>query len=167
MNLLNSILTSFLVLASITIAVKLLNWVWFRPKKLEKFLRKQGLDGNPYRLLLGDMNDLIKVIKSEQSKSIQLSDDLPSHIMPYYQQIIHKYGQNPFIWFGPSPRLCVTDSHIIKEILTKPELFHKTLPDAIGETVAGGLMYHEDEKWTKHRKLINPAFHLQKIYRVT
>ncbi|KAK4484640.1 hypothetical protein RD792_007229 [Penstemon davidsonii] len=167
MNIISSILTSFLVLASITIAVKLLNWVWFRPKKLEKFLRKQGLDGNPYRLLLGDMKDLIKVLKSEQSKSIQFSDDLPSHIMPYYQQIIHKYGQNSFIWFGPSPRLNITNPEMIKEILSKPELFHKPLPDPIGETIAGRLFSLEDEKWAKHRRLINPAFHLEKLKNMT
>ncbi|KAL3820401.1 hypothetical protein ACJIZ3_006306 [Penstemon smallii] len=167
MNLVSSILLSFLVLVSITFAVKLLNWVWLRPKKLEKFLRKQGLDGNPYRLLLGDMNDLIKVMKSEKSKSIRFSDDLPSHIMPYYKQIIHKYGENSFIWFGPSPRLNITDPQMIKEILSEPELFHKPIPDPIGETVAGGLSYLEDEKWVKHRRLINPAFHLQKLKNMT
>ncbi|KAK4484644.1 hypothetical protein RD792_007233 [Penstemon davidsonii] len=167
MNLVSSILTSFLVLASITIAVKLLNWVWFRPKKLENFLRKQGLNGNPYRLLLGDMNDLIKVMKSEQSKSIQFSDDLPSHIMPYYQQIINKYGQNSFIWFGPSPRLNIINPQMIKEILSEPELFHKPHPDPIGKTIAGGLSFLEDEKWAKHRRLINPAFHLDKLKNMT
>ncbi|KAL3821294.1 hypothetical protein ACJIZ3_007199 [Penstemon smallii] len=167
MSLISSVLTSFLVIASITFAVKVLNWIWFSPKKLEKILRKQGLNGNPYRLLVGDMNDLIGVVKSEQSKSIQLFDNLSSHVMPYFHQIIQRHGQNPFTWFGPSPRLIITDPRIIREILTKPELFHKTLPDPIGETIAGGLLYLEDEKWTKHRKLINPAFHLQKLKNMT
>ncbi|GAY66724.1 hypothetical protein CUMW_251090 [Citrus unshiu] len=27
----------------------LLNWVWLKPKKLEKFLRKQGFSGNSYK----------------------------------------------------------------------------------------------------------------------
>lgn len=32
----------------------LVKWAWLRPKKLEKLLREQGLQGNPYRLLVGD-----------------------------------------------------------------------------------------------------------------
>lgn len=72
-------------------------------------------------------------------------------------------GQNSFVWFGPSPRLMIADPQLLKEILTKPDVFHKPLPDPIGETVAGGLLFLEDEKWGKHRKIINPAFHMEKL----
>ncbi|KAI3466005.1 hypothetical protein Pfo_022668 [Paulownia fortunei] len=160
---LSSILASILILVSITLAVKVLNWVWFRPRKLERFLRKQGLHGNPYRLFLGDMKDLIKVMKTEQPKTMELSDDVPSHILPYYHNIIDKYGKRSFVWFGPSPRVNIADPELIKEILTKPGVFQKPLPDPIGETIVGGLLFLEDEKWAKHRKIINPAFHLEKL----
>ncbi|KAL0443654.1 UNVERIFIED_CONTAM: cytochrome [Sesamum latifolium] len=149
---LSSIFISVLIVGLITWAVRILNWVWFRPKKLEKLLRKQGLKGNPYRLLLGDMKALISVTKEEQAKSIQLSDHLPPHILPYYHQIIDEYGQNSFIWFGPFPRLNIADPQLMKEILTKPEVFHKPLPDPVGETIAGGLLFLEDEKWLNTEK---------------
>ncbi|GFP98839.1 cytochrome p450 cyp72a219 [Phtheirospermum japonicum] len=95
---------SILLLGLIALTVKFLNWVWFRPKKLEKYLRKQGLQGNSYRLLLGDMKDLISVTKQEQPKSIQISDHLTPHILPYYHQIRIKYGklklnQPEFVFF--------------------------------------------------------------------
>ncbi|KAL0406687.1 UNVERIFIED_CONTAM: cytochrome [Sesamum latifolium] len=160
---LSSILASILILVSTTLVVKLLNWVWFRPKKLEKLLRKQGLNGNPYRLLLGDMQDFGKAMKTEQPKTLKLSDHLPPHILPYYHDIIDKYGRRSFVWFGPSPRVNVADPELIREILSKPGLFQKPLPDPIGETIVGGLLFLEDEKWAKHRKIINQAFHMEKL----
>ncbi|KAL6506887.1 hypothetical protein OROHE_022324 [Orobanche hederae] len=160
---LNSILFSVMFVGLIALTFKFLNWVWFRPKRLEKFLRNQGLHGNSYRLLLGDMKDLISVTKQEQPKSIQISDHLPPHILPYYYQIITKYGENSFIWFGPSPRLNICDPQLMKEILSRADVYHKPLPDPIGQTVAGGLLFLEDEKWAGHRKIISPAFHMDKL----
>ncbi|KAK6157490.1 hypothetical protein DH2020_011738 [Rehmannia glutinosa] len=159
----SSILFSILLIGLIACTVKFLNWVWFRPKRLEKLLRKQGLQGNSYRLLIGDMKDLISVTKDERPRSIQFSDNLPSHILPYYHQICSKYGENSFMWFGPSPRLNIADPQLMKEIMTRHDLFHKPLPDPIGHAVAGGLLFLEDEKWAKHRKIINPAFHMEKL----
>ncbi|KAK6134441.1 hypothetical protein DH2020_031820 [Rehmannia glutinosa] len=72
-------------------------------------------------------------------------------------------GENSFMWFGPSPRLNIADPQLMKEIMTRHDLFHKPLPDPIGHTVAGGLLFLEDEKWAKHRKIINPAFHMEKL----
>lgn len=161
--LLASILLSSLLLCFTACALKFVTWVWLRPKKLEKLLREQGLDGNPYRLLVGDIKDLISLTKLHQPRSIQLSDHLPPHIHPYYHRTIAKYGDNPFVWFGPSPRLMIADPELMKEILTRPDVFQKPLPDPIGETIAGGVLFLEDEKWAKHRKIINPAFHLEKL----
>ncbi|KAL6529780.1 hypothetical protein OROGR_015403 [Orobanche gracilis] len=159
----NSILYSVLLVGLIALTFKFLNWVWFRPKRLEKFLRNQGLHGNSYRLLLGDMKDLISVTEQEQPKSIQISDHLPPHILPYYHQIITKYGENSFIWFGPSPRLNICDPELVKEILSRADVYHKPLPDPIGQSIAGGLLYLEDKKWARHRKIISPAFHMDKL----
>lgn len=159
----SSVVYSIVVAGVIAWAVKLLNWVWLRPRRLEKLLRQQGLKGNSYRLLLGDMRDLISVVKKEQFKPIQLSDKLTPHILPYFHQTITNYGENSFVWFGPSPRLMVSDPVVMKEILSKPHIFQKPQPDPIGQTVAGGLLFLEGHKWAKHRKIISPAFHTDKL----
>lgn len=72
-------------------------------------------------------------------------------------------GENCFIWFGPCPKLAISDPQLMREILAKPDVFHKPQPDPIGETVGGGLLILEDEKWAKHRKIISPAFHTDKL----
>ncbi|XP_073157610.1 cytochrome P450 CYP72A219-like [Henckelia pumila] len=161
---LSSIIISLIVVSFSILAVRVLHWVWFKPKRLEKFLRKQGFNGNQYRFLLGDMKDFIRAMKQEQPKSIDFSnDDISSHILPYYHQIIAKYGKNSIVWMGPSPRLNITDPELIKEILTKPKEFHKPVPDPIGKTIVGGLLYLEDDQWATRRKIVNPAFHMEKL----
>jgi cytochrome P450 len=41
-------------------------------------------------------------------------------------------------------------------LLEKPRLIMSRLLD-------DGLISHEGEKWAKHRKIINPAFHIEKL----
>lgn len=89
----SSIIISIIVVSFTILAVRILNWVWFKPKRLEKFLRKQGINGNRYRVLLGDMKDFITAMKQEQPKFIDVSNDISSHVFPYYHQIIAKYGK--------------------------------------------------------------------------
>ncbi|XP_057796041.1 cytochrome P450 CYP72A219-like [Salvia miltiorrhiza] len=160
---LRSVITSTLILVGILLTVKLLKWAWLRPRKLEKLLREQGLNGNPYKLLIGDMKQLITVMKTEQPKAVKLSDPIPPHILPFYTQIIHKYGARSFTWFGAAPRINISDPELMKEILTKPSVFQKPRPDPIGETIVGGLLFLEDAQWAMHRKIINAAFHIDKL----
>lgn len=87
------VLTSIVVAALITYAVKLLNLLWLRPRKLEKLLRNQSLNGNPYRPFLGDAKDYAAAMKAEQLRSIQLSDDILPHIFGYFHTILKQYGK--------------------------------------------------------------------------
>ncbi|KAM3395740.1 hypothetical protein P3S68_004746 [Capsicum galapagoense] len=71
---------------------RLLNWVWFRPKKLEKLLRQQGLKGNSYGILYGDAKDLPGMVKEAMSKRMNLSDDnIAQRLVPFFLEIIKKY----------------------------------------------------------------------------
>lgn len=89
------ILISSTVVAAIfvTLAVKLLNWVWFKPRKLEKFLRHQALNGTPYRPFLGDLKDYMQAVKAAQRRTIKLSDDILPRAYAYYHDIVNKYGK--------------------------------------------------------------------------
>lgn len=71
---------------------RVLNWVWFKPKKIEKCLRKQGLKGNSYRLLYGDSKESAMMVKEANSKPINISDDIVPRVMPFLHQTINIYG---------------------------------------------------------------------------
>ncbi|KAL6313449.1 hypothetical protein AAG906_004412 [Vitis piasezkii] len=96
---------------------RLLNWVWLRPKRLERCLREQGLAGNSYRLLHGDFKEMSMMLKEAYSRPISLSDDIAPRVLPFHCHFIKKY-------------------------------------------VAG---FWSGDRWAKRRKIINPAFHLEKL----
>lgn len=55
------------------------------------------------------------------------------------------------------------DLEHIREIMSKPNVFHKMHPDPLGDTILGGLLSSEDPKWSRDRRIMNPAFHLEKL----
>ncbi|PHT76757.1 Cytochrome [Capsicum annuum] len=143
---------------------RVMNWVWLRPKKLEKLLRQQGLKGNSYRMLYGDIKDLSGMVKEAMSKPMSLSDDnIAPRLVPFFLEIIKKYGKKSFIWLGPRPQVFIMDPELIKEVFSKNYLYQKPHSNPLAKLLAQGLVSQEGDKWAKHRKIINLAFHLDKL----
>ncbi|KAJ9554151.1 hypothetical protein OSB04_018196 [Centaurea solstitialis] len=143
---------------------KVLNWAWLKPKKLEKWLRDEGYKGNSYNpLLMGDMKELSAMVNDARSKPLPITHDITSSILPFDHHIITKYGKKSFLWLGPNPRMYIWDLDLIKEILSKPDEFQKPHPEPFRDSIIGGLLVTEGHKWIKHRRIINPAFHLHNL----
>lgn len=51
----------------------------------------------------------------------------------------------------------------LKEIFSRLNDFHKPQANPLSKYLAAGLIVYEGEKWTKHRRIIKPAFHLDKL----
>ncbi|KAK7335425.1 hypothetical protein VNO80_27262 [Phaseolus coccineus] len=144
-------------------AWKILNWLWFNPKRLEKLLREQGFQGNPYKLLVGDSKEFLKMRNEALSKPMDLSDDIAPRVSSYINHSVKSHGKNSFIWLGPSPRVTILDPEQIKDVLNKIYDFPKPDTSPLIKLLATGLAGYEGEKWSKHRRLINPAFNLEKL----
>ena len=81
-------------------AWRVLNWIWLRPKKLEKVLREQGLKGNSYRLFFGDLKESLAMFKEARSKPMSLSDDdIAPRVLPFLHRSINTYGIILFFFF--------------------------------------------------------------------
>ncbi|XP_057812323.1 cytochrome P450 CYP72A219-like [Salvia miltiorrhiza] len=152
-----------LFLSMIYMGWKIVNWVWIRPKKIEKQLRAQGLAGNPYRLLYGDTNDMAAMISRAKSNPIKLSDDIVPRVLPLHHHVINKYGKASFIWIGPVARVLIMEPELIKQILINNHIFKKPTHNPLAKFLVCGLSGYEDQKWAKHRRIITPAFYVEKL----
>ncbi|KAK7244045.1 hypothetical protein RIF29_38863 [Crotalaria pallida] len=142
---------------------RMLNWLWLGPKKLERLLREQGLQGNPYRILVGDLKELLKSKMETESQAMDLSDDIVPYVYSYRQESVNTHGKNSFVWFGTIPRVTLKDPELIKDVFNKIYEFPKPNTSPLIKLLATGLGNYEGEEWSKHRRIINPAFSLEKL----
>ncbi|CDY32349.1 BnaC01g36680D [Brassica napus] len=157
------------VAVSIVIAVvswwvwRTLKWVWFKPKMLESYLRRQGIPGTPYTPLVGDLKKMSSMLTEARSKPIKLTDDVTPRVVPYPFHMLKTHGITYYTWFGPIPTITIMDPEQIKEVFNNVYDFPKPHTFPLVRFIATGLASYDGDKWAKHRRIINPAFHLEKI----
>ncbi|KAK9943973.1 hypothetical protein M0R45_009560 [Rubus argutus] len=147
---------------------KALDWVWFKPKRLERCLREQGLKGNSYRLFYGDMKENSILLKQAKSKPMNLSGfhDIAPRLIPIVDQSVKTYGKNSFVWIGPIPRVNIMNPEDIKAVFTNIDDFQKPALNPFFRMLITGIASYEGEKWAKHRRIINATFHVEKLKRM-
>ncbi|KAF9672633.1 hypothetical protein SADUNF_Sadunf11G0063000 [Salix dunnii] len=161
-----SVVVSVVCVAVLRWAWGVLNWVWFRPKRIERCLRQQGFAGKPYRVLFGDWKESSDMLKEARTKPFGLSDAFLPRVMPFLHQLVKDYGKNSFMWIGPKPRVNIMNPDQIRDVFMKINEYQKATHPQL-KPLACGLASHEGEKWAKHRKIINPAFHQEKLKVIT
>ncbi|KAL6615624.1 hypothetical protein ACP70R_037894 [Stipagrostis hirtigluma subsp. patula] len=149
-------------------AVRALEWAWWRPRRLGRALRAQGLRGTAYRSLAGDAPLSERLNREARSRTMPLGcHDVVPRAMPMFYQTMKEHGKTSITWFGPVPRVTITEPELVREVLSnKFGHFEKVKFGQLQRRLHNGVGGHEGEKWAKHRRIINPAFHLEKLKRM-
>ncbi|KAI9100943.1 hypothetical protein K1719_024067 [Acacia pycnantha] len=147
---------------------KMVKTLWLNPKRLERVLREQGLQANPYKFWVGDLKEIVKMPEETSSKPMMsFSHDLCPRLFPFVLHMLHKYGKNSFLWYGPTPGLIITSPELFKDVFNKPYDFTKGRLSPLMKYLAPGIVKYDGDKWAKHRKIISPAFTLDKLKTMT
>ncbi|CAD6211056.1 unnamed protein product [Miscanthus lutarioriparius] len=152
-----------LALSLLRQAGRLLHRLWWRPRRLE---RAQGLGGTPHRLLARDLRENARMNREAWSRPLPLRcHDIAPRVAPFLCRNVREHGKQAcLLWFGPVPRVVVADPQVARDVLSN-KFGHLEKPNfpALTKLLVDGVAGLEGEKWVKHRRILNPAFHVEKL----
>ncbi|PAN50418.2 hypothetical protein PAHAL_9G480000 [Panicum hallii] len=125
-----------------------------------------GLRGTPYHLLAGDVRENARLIPEACSRPLPpRCHDIAPRVAPFLCRTVREHGGRACLsWFGPVPRVIVADPGVAGDVLSS-KFGHLERPNfaALTRLLADGVAGLEGEKWVRHRRILNPAFHLEKL----
>ncbi|KAB2047658.1 hypothetical protein ES319_A13G063200v1 [Gossypium barbadense] len=134
---------------------------WWVPHNVQFIMNSQGIREPTFEFIHGNNKEALQMQKEASGKPMALTHDTFPRVMPHDYSCIKKYGKNYLSWNGVRAQLVITDPELVKDVLknsekafSKPKtsyFFKKLLGDSI-PTI-------KSEKWARHRKLANHAFH--------
>lgn len=139
-----------------------------KPNRLRSKLMKQGINGPPPTLLLGN---ILELKKAQSATSKSFSETPSSHncaalLLPLFDQWRDQYGQVFMFSLGPIQILCVNQPDIVREItvctsldLGKPAYQLKQLGPLVGK----GILTSNGAKWVHQRKIVAPELYMEKV----
>ncbi|RWW16098.1 hypothetical protein GW17_00020037 [Ensete ventricosum] len=125
------------------------------PHRYERIRQVLSAAGVSLTLLLCELPVFQQVVRYYQFLTLSLC---------YVQFGVSNSGKTFFTWFGPVPRVMIMDPELVREILSnKSGHFGRASLSPLGRALASGLISYHGGKWAKHRRILNPAFHVEKL----
>ncbi|KAI3696096.1 hypothetical protein L1987_79105 [Smallanthus sonchifolius] len=98
------------------------------------------------------------------SKPINITHDIVPRVDPFLYKSITTLGKNCFTWIGTTPVVHVFEPSTIREVLAKYKKYDKQMSDnPFASLISTGLIAVKGGEWDQRRKIINPAFHMEKL----
>ncbi|XP_057866833.2 cytochrome P450 734A1 [Cryptomeria japonica] len=150
--------------------VRIIRLMWWRPRKIQMHLQSQGIRGPPYKLFLGNAKEMMRMMQQASSNPMgYFSHDILPRVLSFYHQWTKIYGSTFLLWFGPVGRINIADPQLVQEIFSvRSDDYEKIEANTALKKLEGeGLLNLKGQKWAQHRRIINPAFHMENIKDLT
>ncbi|KAJ1292212.1 hypothetical protein BS78_02G374400 [Paspalum vaginatum] len=146
---------------------RLMEELWWRPRRLERHFACHGVRGPGYRFFFGSTIELVRLMVDASSRPAPPHaphDVLPS-VLAFYSHWRKLYGPMHLIWFGRTPRLVVSEPELIREVLlSRAEHFDRYEAHPLICQFEGlGLTQLRGDEWARRRKILTPAFHTENL----
>ncbi|MCO5608312.1 hypothetical protein L7F22_062518 [Adiantum nelumboides] len=139
---------------------------WLSVRRIRRVFEAQGVKCLPRPFLHGNMPEFVNINAKTRSQSMrEISHSIAPRILPHLYLWTKIYGEHFVYWFGFQARYILKDPEQAKELLsTKSGHFRKLRGRPESKDLGGnGLVALHGEKWAQHRRIINPAFFLDKL----
>ncbi|KAJ0979675.1 hypothetical protein J5N97_015149 [Dioscorea zingiberensis] len=140
-------------------------FLWL-PHRLHLQFQAQRIGGPPRRLPAGNTSEIRHLLAAAQSSPIpSFHHDIVPRVAPHYHTWSAAYGRTFVYWFGSRPRLAVGEPALARTVLfdTSGD-FEKTGFNPVSKQLFGdGLVGLKGPKWVQHRRIVAPAFHMERI----
>ncbi|GLT34033.1 hypothetical protein SLA2020_085790 [Shorea laevis] len=135
---------------------------WLTPRRIKKVMEKQGVRGPKPRPLTGNIMEVSKFISQSTTKDMDhIHHDTVGRLLPHYVAWSKQFGKRFVYWHGIEPRMCLTDTEMIKELLTKySTVSGKSWLQQQGSKnfIGRGLLMANGDDWYHQRHIVAPAF---------
>ncbi|XP_062106292.1 cytokinin hydroxylase-like [Humulus lupulus] len=140
---------------------------WLTPRRIRKIMDRQGVRGPEPRLLVGNILDMAALIEKSTSHDMNsITHDVVSRLLPHYVAWSKQYGKRFIYWNGIEPRMCLTETELIKELLSKySNISGKSWQQQQGSKhfIGRGLLMANGQDWYHQRHIVAPAFKGDKL----
>ncbi|KAG8056696.1 hypothetical protein GUJ93_ZPchr0002g26697 [Zizania palustris] len=145
-----------------------LSCYWLTPMRIRRAMAAQGVHGPPPRPLVGNLREVSALVARTTAEDMpSLSHDIVGRLMPHYVLWSGTYGKLFVYWYGSEPRLCLTDTALIKEFLSS-KYAHATGKSWLQRQgtkhfIGGGLLMANGARWSHQRHVVAPALMADKL----
>ncbi|XP_020223786.1 cytokinin hydroxylase [Cajanus cajan] len=139
-----------------------LSCYWLTPLRIKKIMEMQGVHGPKPRFFTGNILDMASLVSKTTSQDMKtISHDIVGRLLPHFLDWSSQFGKRFLYWNGTEPRLCLTETELIKEFLSKySTVSGKSWQQRQGSKnfIGEGLLMANGEDWYHQRHIVAPAF---------
>ncbi|XP_073057457.1 cytokinin hydroxylase-like [Primulina eburnea] len=135
---------------------------YITPKRIRKIMEKQGVHGPKPRFLVGNILEMASLVAKSTSHDMDsINHDIVGRLLPHFVSWSESYGKRFIYWNGIEPRMCLTETELIKELLSKySTISGKSWLQQQGSKhfIGHGLLMANGDDWYHQRHIVAPAF---------